>query len=192
MKTRIAQYTFNPSAKQITFTGLSSITLDGVLLITNVLNNTIIYNFADSTMGGTVSGNILTLAYNTTGMGATDPLMIYYDDVTTPANNDVLTLLKRMVKLLESQGTVDVNARQRIAVETMPTVAVTLATAPSTPIVSANVAATGIWPTVANPFTLSGANIAPVAIMEGPVDQRWRIIDAARTSFAVGIRAKLT
>lgn len=74
MKKIIQDYTFDASAQTITasdFTRLSEIAL-----ITNVTDNVIIYNFADPTKGGTLSGNVLTLTYNTTSMADTDDLQI--------------------------------------------------------------------------------------------------------------------
>lgn len=89
MKTLITNYSFNASAKTITFNGYTNISLDSILLITNVTDNIIIYNFADPTRGGTVTNNILTLIYDTStaGMSNTDRLQIYYDDpAIQPAN----------------------------------------------------------------------------------------------------------
>ena len=197
MKTRIANYNFNAAAKQVVFNDYTSISLDGVLLITNVNSNIIIYNFADSVVGGTVSNNILTLDYDTSvAMNNSDPLIIYYDDLNIAAKDNSLVLMqsqldmmKRVVKLLESNATVDVSNRQRIAVETIPTVAVTLAAAPTTTIITTGTTATVAQNTNASPYTLG--NVTALSISEGPVDQRWRIIDAARTAFANGIRNNL-
>lgn len=87
MKTLITNYSFDATAKTITFNGYSTISLDSILLITNVTDNIIIYNFADPTVGGTVLNNILTLTYDTTLMSNTDRLQIYYDDpAIQPAN----------------------------------------------------------------------------------------------------------
>lgn len=78
MKKRITTYTFDASEKTITFSG--AMELEGFLVITNVTDNIIIYNFADSTLGGSITGSILTLDYNTSSMSDTDDLMIMYDD----------------------------------------------------------------------------------------------------------------
>ena len=80
MKVKVANYTFNKTAKQITFTDYNPILLNSVLLIVNVTDNIIIYNFADPTKGGTVATNVLTLAYDTSSMADSDKLLIYYDD----------------------------------------------------------------------------------------------------------------
>ena len=81
MKKQITNYIFNATSQQITLVDYLSVNLNGLLLITNVTDNIIIYNFADSTVGATVSGgNIITLLYNTTTMSDTDSIQIFYDD----------------------------------------------------------------------------------------------------------------
>lgn len=81
MKVHVQNYTFDKTAKTVTFTDYTTIRLDSILLIVNVTTgNTIIYNFADSTVGGTVATNVLTLTYNTSSMNNADKLLIYYDD----------------------------------------------------------------------------------------------------------------
>ena len=44
-KIKINNYTFDKVAKTVTFTDYTTIRLDGVLLITDVMPNVIIYNF---------------------------------------------------------------------------------------------------------------------------------------------------
>ena len=97
MKRIVTAYTFNASAKTITFTGFTTLELERILLITNVTRNAIIYNFAST--GGTVSTNVLTLfsSINTTGMANADKLQIFYDypesiGVAGTANTDVSTV----------------------------------------------------------------------------------------------------
>jgi len=75
----IGSYGFDPVNKLVTFNNCGNISLSNILLITNVTAHTIIYNFADSNTTGTLAGNVLTLAYNTTAMGANDVLQIYLD-----------------------------------------------------------------------------------------------------------------
>ena len=81
-KIKINNYTFDKTAKTVTFTDYTTIRLDGVLLIINVTSNSIIYNFADPTKGGTVLNNIITLAFDTSTMNNADNLLIYYDDAS--------------------------------------------------------------------------------------------------------------
>lgn len=85
MKTLITNYTFDASAQTVTLVDYNPVSLASVLLITNVTDNIIIYNFADPAAGGIVSGSIITLDYNTTAMDDSDKLMIYYDDTSISA-----------------------------------------------------------------------------------------------------------
>lgn len=118
MKLKINNYTFNAAARTVTFTDYASISLAGLLLITNVTDNKIIYNFAKSASGGTVSNNVLTLNYNTTSMSNTDSLQIFYDDrYTTEYTLESILLLRRITKLLEASDTVDTRRRQRITID---------------------------------------------------------------------------
>jgi hypothetical protein len=188
-------YTFNPSAKTITFSGLSQqITLANILLITNVTANTIIYNFADSSNGATsFANNVLTLDHNTVSMNSTDVLQIYLDLAGEESLHD---LLRRMNKLLESNAVVDSSLRQRVtldAIGSTPTALTT--TVPVSGTVTANVsntvAATTFNNTPANPYTLL-TNATVGLVMEGPVHQLWRVANDAQTCYASAIRSKLT
>jgi len=121
MKILYEDYTFNAAAKTVTFNTLSSINLEQLLLITNVTTNTIVYNFANSALGGTISGNVLTLTYDTTAMNSGNSLQIFLDNLATPASQETLqylsdqtTLLGRMVKLLEPSSRQDTAGRQAI------------------------------------------------------------------------------
>jgi hypothetical protein len=134
MKKLISNYTFNPAARTISFADYTSIDLEGLLLITNVTDNQIIYNFADPCFGGGVSGNTVTLTYDTTSMSSGDSLQIFYDDGGELASELTLQSLESMVDYLKSifqhtkvLSTQDNNQRQRVVVEntlTMPTVTV--------------------------------------------------------------------
>jgi len=102
MKKLITNYTFNAAAQTVTFTDYTTISLESVLLVTNVTDNVIVYNFADIGHGGSVSGNILTLAYNTTGMDDTDDLQIFYDDTDVqPSNAELQTTLNSLTGTLQ-------------------------------------------------------------------------------------------
>ncbi len=82
MKILINNYSFNKVAKTVTLTDYATIELKNVLLITNVDTNTIIYNFASLTKGGTVATNVLTLDFDTNipAMSNADKLQIWYYD----------------------------------------------------------------------------------------------------------------
>jgi len=108
MKILFENYNFNAAAKTVTFNTTDVITLEQLLIITNVTTNQIIYNFADPNAGGSISNNVLTLNYNTTTMFDNDVLQIFLDNSLTPASDEMLQsiqdqteLLGRMVKLLE-------------------------------------------------------------------------------------------
>lgn len=74
MKKIIQDYIFDASAKTITASDFTK--LSEIALITNVTDNVIIYNFADLVKGGSLSGRVLTLDYDTTAMDDTDQLQI--------------------------------------------------------------------------------------------------------------------
>jgi len=121
MKVLFENYSFNAASQQITFNTPSSISLDQLLVITNVTRNIIIYNFADPNAGGSISNNILTLNYNTATMFDGDVLQIFLDNSLTPASDEMLQsiqdqteLLGRMVKLLEPSARVSSNGMQQV------------------------------------------------------------------------------
>lgn len=101
MKILIDNYVFNKTNKTVTFTDYTNISLKSILLITNVTNNTIIYNFAS--IGGTVLNNVLTLTYNTSLMNDSDILQIFYEDDNLPANvinqNTLIDLVETLHEL---------------------------------------------------------------------------------------------
>lgn len=124
MKVLFTDYTFNPTAKTITFNTTDSVKLYNILLITNVTDNIIIYNFANNSLGGTIANNVLTLTYDTSGMSSTDSLQIFIDIGGNPASEDTLEqlveqtiLLKRLAKIMESNTIVDTAQRQRIIID---------------------------------------------------------------------------
>ena len=94
MKIKIDKYSFDASAKKVFFLDYEEIYLDRVLLITNVTDNIIVYNFADTTKGGSVSENALTLEYDTTAMEDSDKLLIFYEEADVIESGDRLTLTK--------------------------------------------------------------------------------------------------
>ena len=195
-------YTFNPTAKTVTFSGLSQqITLANILLITNVTANTIIYNFASSTTGAvSFVNNVLTLDYDTTSMSATDVLQIYID--VESYEESLATLLRRMNKLLESNAVVDSRLRQKVVIEAIGTnLAAPTEVNASIPVsgtvsVSGGVAVnngTGnqnMPATSTNPYSLG--SVPTASIMEGPLHQLWRVANDAQACYAQAIRSKLS
>jgi hypothetical protein len=200
-------YTFNPGAKTITFSGLSqSITLANILLITNVTQNTIIYNFADSNTGAvSFNNNVLTLDYDTTSMSASDVLQVFLD--VESYEESLHNLLRRMNKLLESNAVVDNRLRQRITIDAIgnstagqsPTEVTT--TIPVSGTVTASVAGSTTLSISANDLQyVQSSQVSPYAtksnttllhVVNGIVDERWRIIEEARTAYGTAIRSNL-
>jgi hypothetical protein len=190
-------YAFNPTAKTVTFSGLSQqITLANILLITNVTANTIIYNFASSSTGAvSFANNVLTLDYDTTSMSATDVLQIYLDLAGEESLHD---LLRRMNKLLESNAVVDSRLRQKVVIEAIGTnlaapteVNTTIPVSGTVSATVSNNSASQLVPiAAANPYSLSSS--ATGLIMEGPVHQLWRVANDAQACYAQAIRSKLT
>lgn len=86
-------YTFDPANQQVILTDLADLSLNQVLLITNVTTGTIIYNFADPAKTGSITGNVLTLTYDVSSMNASDILMIYiqYPPKLLPKTYDLLS-----------------------------------------------------------------------------------------------------
>lgn len=203
----VGSYTFTPASNTITLSGLAqAVSLQNFLLITNTTANTIIYNFADPTTGAvSFNNNILTLDYNTSAMASTDLLQIYVD---LPSYEETLhDLLRRMNKLLESNAVVDTRLRQRITIDAIgnstagqsPTEVTT--TIPVSGSVTAAVSGATTLSIAANDLQYVQSNqVSPYAtksnttllhVVSGLVDERWRIIEEARTAYGTAIRPNL-
>jgi hypothetical protein len=198
-------YTFNAAAKTITFSGISeSITLSNILLITNTTANTIIYNFADPLTGAvSFNNNILTLDFDTTSMNSSDVLQIYLD---TPSNEESLhDLLRRMNKLLEASATSDLYQRQRVVLDaigntrgtptevgtTVPVSGTVTSSTPSTTTLSTGASDIQyVQSSQVSPYAVT-SNVTFWRVMSGIVDERWRIIEEARTAYGTAIRRNL-
>lgn len=95
----VKNYTFDASARTITFDDYTEIFLENVLIIVNKsYNNAIIHSSSSSARTASVSGNVLTLAYNTESMADTDKLQIRYvqhdDDVFRSVSLGAVTAIK--------------------------------------------------------------------------------------------------
>jgi len=83
----MGSYAFDASAQTITFSGLGTVALEDIFLITNVTDNIIIYNFASAALGGVMASNVLTLDFDTTSMDDADELQIVMNyNATTDFN----------------------------------------------------------------------------------------------------------
>jgi hypothetical protein len=107
MNIKIDNYVFDKTAGTITFSDYTSITIERVVMVINVTDNVIIYNFAGSGKGGTVSGNVLTLAYDTSTMSDTDNLQIIYDDNQASSLIETMVNLKQMFRSMVHPAWVD-------------------------------------------------------------------------------------
>lgn len=97
MKTLVESYIFDATNKRIVFTDkVAPVNLEEILLITNVTDGDIIYNFADKLKGGTLDKNVLTLTYNTTAMSSSDRLQIFID--SDEYNNMVARMLNGLLR----------------------------------------------------------------------------------------------
>jgi hypothetical protein len=109
-------------------------------------------------------------------------------DIDNTTSSEEAILLRRLVKIMESQANTDSNLRQRVVVENI--MGTTLGRAMTGLDSGAGVAAPNIV-TAAAPFTAPSATyFQPVWV--GPVDQRFQIMDQARNAYANGIRNNLS
>lgn len=81
MKQLVTNYLFDPVNGVVTLTDFSTIDIGRLLLIANATRGTIIYNFADASVGSAtlVTSNSVDLSYDTSLMSASDKLTIYYE-----------------------------------------------------------------------------------------------------------------
>jgi hypothetical protein len=79
MKQIIKNYSFDKTARTVTLSDFSGLSLDRLLLITNVSRGAVVYQFNDPALGGSVAGNTVTLSTDTSAMSNGDKLQIIYD-----------------------------------------------------------------------------------------------------------------
>ena len=181
MKKLVSNYSFNAAAKQITLADYTAVDLESLLLITNVTDNVIIYNFAGQGKGATVSGNVLTLDFDTTSMSSSDSLQIFIDnnevgasESTAEALKDVADYLKILVRQTQTLATQDPNQRQRIVVDNNITVG-------SGAMEVRDTANTNVFSRNDNAF---GRHFA--------VPDVWNTVELSRISYQNNIRSRLT
>jgi hypothetical protein len=98
----VESYIFNKTAKTIKLPTVPNLRIEGVQLITNLTTGTIIYQFNKSGFGGTVSGQTLTLDYNTAAMADTDKLQILYNPPGDGWHSRALQLLYQLLELVRA------------------------------------------------------------------------------------------
>jgi hypothetical protein len=98
-------------------------------------------------------------------------------------------LLRRILKVLESNNIVDTKQRQRVVVEAIGTEI--NATVPVTATLASvtSIAGAGQGPTTGPPLL---ATTLYQPIWEGPVDQRWRVAEDSHISYQLSMRSHLT
>lgn len=175
----VGSYTFNAAAKTVAISGFSAISLEQILLITNVTRNTIIYNFADATKGATLSGTTLTLAFDTTSHSSSDRLQIFLTDTEDPSwfglkdlsayAKSILNAVVRPTFMDPTNGTVKVSGSLTTAgtISTVTTVT-TVATVTSVT-------------TLANQTNIGGFSA-----------QLTELYDLTRATWASNVRARIT
>lgn len=99
-------YTFDKVAKTVTINLPSGkVKLEGLLMITDTTNNTIIYQFNDPLKGATLLGNVFTLTFNTNtvAFNNTDKLQIFYYDEQPISEqmNDMSMAIRQLYNLIQ-------------------------------------------------------------------------------------------
>lgn len=122
-----ADYTFNASAKTVTFSAnYSTLALSDILYILNTKSGTatVIYDPTVAAKGGTYSGRTLTLAHDTTSMSNGDPLQIIVAEGDVGSQiNDLAVVLRQYLMAIQNPPYVQNGLNQiNIAGGTLPTV----------------------------------------------------------------------
>lgn len=71
-------YSFDASLKQVTLSGVTTVSIEQFLLIVNLTTQDIIYSPVKAGKGGTVSGSVITLDFDTTSMNDADELQVHF------------------------------------------------------------------------------------------------------------------
>lgn len=94
VKQIVSNYSFNSASGTITFTDFTRIDLNRVLLVTDVTSHTMLYQFNNPALGGTVSGKVLDLVCDTTQLSSSDELQIIYDCAAGDPQYDAVPVLR--------------------------------------------------------------------------------------------------
>jgi len=170
---KIDNYVFDKAAKTITFLDYDTISLSRIALITNVEGNVLIYNFAGLGIGGSVSGNVLTLDYDTSAMSNTDKLQIVYDDKDASLLTQLVHSVKLLFQVMANPPWVDKSTNQMRAQ------------------VTGTVAATGTLTGVTTVSSVTGVTTVSSVTNFGTYPAQQGIIDQNRASWAVLTRGRL-
>ncbi len=94
-------YDFNAIDKTVSFNLPIILEKKDILMIVNLTDNQVIYNFADETKRGAYSGNVLTLTYDTTLMSNSDELMIIIQDKDKNTEDLLQSVISELKQLNE-------------------------------------------------------------------------------------------
>jgi hypothetical protein len=101
-------YTFNAAARTITFAG--DVTIEQLGVVTNLVYGVQIYNAMDPTKVGTLTGNVLSLTYDTSSMSNTNALQVFYGNSSQMLSveiDDMFAVLRNIFNELVSPAHVD-------------------------------------------------------------------------------------
>jgi hypothetical protein len=187
-----ATIAFNKTAGTITISDLGQVlTKANMLLIINATRSQIMMNFVDPALAYSIASTsppggtpvtTITFGYSTAAMADTDVMQIYVDIQGIEDSLDAF--LRRLISLMESNGVVDSSNRQRVIIDAITTAAVTNTTGFGPNVV-------GSTPGSNTPYAAPTA-IPMLTVSEGPVDQRWRLVDSSQASYAVALRGQLS
>ena len=102
-------YTFNHTAKTITFT--SPVDIRNLGIVVNQADGIQIYNSLNPALVGTLVGQVLTLTYDTTSMSDSDSLQIFY------SGKDNAVLLSKTITAAETSAAIDTTGFQSITIQ---------------------------------------------------------------------------
>jgi hypothetical protein len=166
-------YTFSPGLSGVGYVDLNGIAdfdIKRLVAIINQTNGSIIYATATPSAKYTnVTGTQVTLFADTSGQNSADNLQIVYnskEDLPVTDSNlaDLVKLMSRMVKQLDSLAVVDSAQRQKIAIDA------------------------GTLSTVSTVTTV--ATVSNIALVSGMGIEQY--LNIARNTYANGIRSKLS
>jgi hypothetical protein len=106
-------YTFNAVAKTITFA--DPIVLEQLGIITNIVDGVRIYNPMDASASGTLSGQVLTLTYDTSSMSNSDKLQVFYGE--EEGLSGILFTITRLLKTIARAFNIVTTGTGRLSVD---------------------------------------------------------------------------
>lgn len=123
--TDYGSYIFDAPNNTIIFTlPEGSIVAERLLLVTHCATGTIIYNFADATLGGNASGNLFVLNYDCSNFDYEDNLQVWYYAPTVEQpiidqqlRNDISSIKYLTEALVTNTPIPDTSKRQRVILE---------------------------------------------------------------------------